>query len=80
MKDLVQTWLNRLLVVDVFVVIFGFLWFVIAVIGESTGVPLGYQLWQTLWIPFFNPAIGILALGALSSWLISKVSQLWAQR
>ena len=74
MKSLLLTWLDRLLIADVFVVLLGFFWFAIAVVGESTGVPLGYHLWQQLWIPVFNPAIGILILGALSSWLIKKVA------
>ena len=74
MKSLLLTGLDRLLIADVFVVLLGFFWFAIAVVGESTGVPLGYHLWQQLWIPVFNPAIGILILGALSSWLIKKVA------
>ena len=74
MKSLLLTWLDRILIADVFVVLLGFFWFAIAVVGESTGVPLGYHLWQQLWIPVFNPAIGILILGALSSWLIKKVA------
>ena len=74
MKLLLLTWLDRILVADVFVVLLGFFWFAIAVVGESTGVPLGYHLWQQLWIPVFNPAIGILILGALSSWLIKKIA------
>ncbi|MEB3227409.1 MAG: hypothetical protein VKJ27_03415 [Synechocystis sp.] len=74
MKLLLLTWLDRILVADVFIVLLGFFWFAIAVVGESTGVPLGYHLWQQLWIPVFNPAIGILILGALSSWLIKKIA------
>jgi hypothetical protein len=75
MKEQLVTWLNRLLVADVFLVIFGFAWFAIAVIGRSIDIPLGFDLWYKLWQPLFNPAIGILFLGALSSWLINKISQ-----
>ncbi|MCT0252297.1 MULTISPECIES: hypothetical protein [unclassified Synechocystis] len=75
MKNLLLTWLDRILIADVFLVLLGFLWFAIAVVGESTGIPLGYQVWQKLWIPLFNPAISILILGALSSWAIKKLSQ-----
>ncbi|MGL5033066.1 MAG: hypothetical protein ACRC6M_04605 [Microcystaceae cyanobacterium] len=75
MKEAFLLWLNRLLVFDVFLVIFAFFWFAIAVIGESTGIPLGYQLWQQLWLPLFNPAIAILITGALLSWLIDKLGQ-----
>ncbi|ACK65672.1 conserved hypothetical protein [Rippkaea orientalis PCC 8801] len=75
MKEIVLTWLNRLLVADVFLVMFGFLWFAVAVIGQSIGVPLGFDLWYKLWQPLFNPAIAILFLGAILSWLINKISQ-----
>lgn len=75
MKEQFLTWLNRLLVIDVFLVLFGFFWFAIAVVGHSIGVPLGFDLWYKLWQPFFNPAIGILFLGAILSWLVSKISQ-----
>jgi hypothetical protein len=70
-----KTWLNRLLVADVFLVIFAFLWFAIALVGRSAGVPLGFDLWYKLWQPLFNPAIGILFLGAILSWAIDKISQ-----
>ena len=74
-KEQFVLWLNRLLVVDVFVVILGFIWFAIAVVGESAGLNLGYSLWQKLWLPVFNPAIAILILGALLSWVINKLGQ-----
>ncbi|GBF78771.1 hypothetical protein [Aphanothece sacrum] len=75
MKETFLTWLNRLLVADVFLVLFAFLWFAVAVIGHSIGFPLGFDLWYKLWQPVFNPAIGILFLGAFLSWLIGKISK-----
>jgi hypothetical protein len=75
MKEQFLTWLNRLLIADVFLVIFGFIWFAIAVVGRSMGIPLGFDLWYQLWQPLFNPAIGILFLGAILSWVISKMLQ-----
>lgn len=75
MKETLLTWLNRLLMADVFLVFFGFFWFVAAVIGKSFGVPLGFDLWYELWQPLFNPAIAILFLGAILSWLINKISE-----
>jgi hypothetical protein len=75
MKESFVTWLNRILVADVFLVFIGFFWFAIATVGESIGVPLGFDLWYKLWQPLFNPAIGILFLGAIVSWLIKKISQ-----
>ncbi len=58
MKEQFVKWLNRILIFDVFLVIAGFLWFAVAVIGESTGIPLGFKLFQRLWLPLFNPFLG----------------------
>jgi hypothetical protein len=80
MKEQFLIWLNRLLVADVFLVIFGFLWFAIAVVGRYIGVPLGFDIWYKLWQPLFNPALGILFLGAILSWLINKLSQKLASK
>lgn len=74
MKEQVVLWLNRLLVADVFLIFLGFIWFVIAVVGRYLNIPLGFDLWYRLWIPVFNPAIGILFLGAFSTWVINKIS------
>lgn len=75
MKENLSTWLDRFLVADVFLVIIGFFWFAIALIGRSLGIPLGWDIWYKLWLPVFNPAIGILFTGALLSWLIKKIGQ-----
>ena len=74
MKEKISDWLNRFLVFDVFVVFFGFLWFVVAVIGRYLGNQEIFEIWYKLWIPVFNPAIGILFLGAFATWLIAKFS------
>jgi hypothetical protein len=75
MKEQFLTWLNRLLVFDVFLVLFSFAWLVIAVIGEMMEVPLGWKLWTGLWQPVFTPAIGILMLGAILSGVINQISK-----
>jgi hypothetical protein len=69
-------WLDRLLVADVFVVLFAFFWFAIALVGRSSGVNLGWDLWYSLWEPVFTPAIGILMLGAIASWVVKKIGAL----
>jgi hypothetical protein len=75
MNDRLISWLNQLLMVDVFLVLLSFFWFAIAVVGRSLGVPLGLDLWYRLWQPVFTPAIGILMAGAVLSGLISWVSK-----
>lgn len=77
MKEQLLKWLNRLLVADVFLVLFSFFWLMIAVIGEGLKVNLGLSLWYKLWEPVFTPAIGILMGGAILSWAINKISQLF---
>lgn len=75
MKETFLVWLDRFLIADVFLVIFGFFWFAIALVGRSMGIPLGWDIWYKLWQPVFNPAIGILFAGAFLSWGIKKVGE-----
>jgi hypothetical protein len=75
MKDKVLSWLNLLLVADVFLVLLGFGWLAIAVLGNAAGVNLGLDLWHQLWQPVFSPAIAILMSGAVLSGIISWVSR-----
>ncbi|MDJ0724511.1 MAG: hypothetical protein QNJ38_05305 [Prochloraceae cyanobacterium] len=75
MKEKFLVWLNRLLIADVFLVMFGGIWFLIAAIGKFSGLPLGLDLFYKLWQPLFNPAISILIGGAILNWLIDKVSK-----
>ena len=77
MKEQLTIWLDRFLVADVFVVLFAFFWFVIALIGKSSGINLDWDIWYSLWEPVFTPAIGILMLGAILSWVIKKVGTLF---
>jgi hypothetical protein len=76
MKEKLLTWLDRFLIADVFLVIIAFFWFAIALVGRSVGIPLGWDIWYQLWIPVFNPAIGILFMGALLSWIIKKIGEM----
>ena len=75
MKEKIFVWLERFLMLDVFVVIFSFIWFAIALIGRSLGLPLGWDIWYKLWQPVFNPAIGILFTGALCTWIAKLVRE-----
>jgi hypothetical protein len=59
--------INTLLTIDFFFVLFAFGWFLLGVIGRYTDLPLGLDLWQSLWMPVFQPAIGALMGGAILS-------------
>lgn len=75
MKDRVMNGLNTVLVFNLFFVLFCFFWFAIALIGRSTNINLGFDLWYSLWEPVIMPAIGILMAGALLSGISSWVSK-----
>lgn len=80
MKERLLQWLNGALMVDLFLVLFSFVWLAVAVVGRTANVPLGLDLWYKLWEPVFTPALGILMAGALLSGLISWVSKRWSDR
>ena len=62
-----RLWLDRLLVADVFLVIAGAIWFLVAVVCQSRGLQKPLALFQLLWEPLFTPAIGLLMAAALLS-------------
>ena len=67
--------MDTVLVVDVFVVIAGALWFATAVALHSQHVEAPLVLFQRLWEPLFTPAIGLLMGAALLSGVLG-----WWQR
>ncbi|NEO31660.1 MAG: hypothetical protein F6K36_14735 [Symploca sp. SIO3C6] len=75
MKDKLISLLNQLLMVDVFLVLFSFVWLALALLGKSIGIPLGFDLWYSLWEPVFTPAIGLLMAGAIAIGIINKLRQ-----
>ncbi|MEO1401655.1 MAG: hypothetical protein AAFV72_10470 [Cyanobacteria bacterium J06635_1] len=76
MKDRLISWLNTALMLNLFFVLFSFGWFAIALVGKTTQINLGFDLWYSLWDSLFMPAIGILMAGAIISgtagWLSRK--------
>lgn len=78
MKEQFFKWLNLALMLDLFFVLFSFVWLAIAVIGHTANVSLGLNLWYKLWEPVMQPALGILMAGALisgiSSWVAKRFS------
>jgi hypothetical protein len=69
----ISSLINNLLTFNVFFVLLSFAWFIVAVIGKYAKVPLGLQVWQSLWEPLFLPAISVLMGGAIISGTISYV-------
>lgn len=67
---------DTVLVIDVFVVIVGAVWFGLAVALQSQQVEAPLQLFQRLWEPLFTPAIGLLMAAAL----VSGAAGWWQRR
>jgi len=80
MKDQFFDGLNKLLMFNLFFVLFSFFWFAVALIGRSANVNLGFDLWYSLWDPLIMPSIGILMAGALASGLFSWVNRKFLER
>ena len=59
--------LDLLLVADVFLVIAGAGWFVVAVAMHSQKLDRPLEVFQRLWDPLFTPAIGLLMAASLIS-------------
>ena len=60
-----KTWMDRILMVNVFLVMAGALWFAVAVGFHSQGLEQPLGCFQGLWQPLFMPAIGLLMAAAL---------------
>ena len=71
-----KLWLDRMLVVDVFLVLAGAGWFGIAIVASSQGIEAPLHLFQQLWDPLFTPAIGLL----IASALVSGIASWWQRR
>jgi hypothetical protein len=74
-KETFLEWLNLALMANLFLVLFSFAWFAIAVFGKSIGVHLGLDLWYSLWEPVFTPAIGLLMGAAILSGVLGWLSK-----
>lgn len=75
MKEQVSRIISWILVVDLGVVLLSFGWFVVAVLGRSTKVDLGLELWYSLWNPLILPAISLLMAGAIASGVMGWLSR-----
>ena len=79
MKDKMLDWLNLALMANLFFVLFCFGWLAIAVVGRTSGISLGLDVWYKLWQPVVQPALGILMTGAIvsgvSSWVAKKLDR-----
>lgn len=70
-----KRWLDRLLMLNVLVVLLGAGFFTVAVFSQSQGRDGPMDLFQQLWQPLFTPAISVLIMAALTSGILS-----WWQR
>ena len=73
-------WIDTLLVVDVFVVIAGAIWFGVAVLCHSRGIETPLDWFQRLWEPLFTPAISLLMGAAILSGVLGWALKWWQRR
>jgi hypothetical protein len=66
-------WINKALMLDMFLVFFFFIWFVAAVIADKLSLHLGLGVWQQLWTPVIQPVLGIMMAGAILSGVSGKI-------
>jgi hypothetical protein len=76
----IKGWIDTLLVIDVFVVIAGAIWFGVAVLCHSRKIEAPLDLFQQLWEPLFTPAIGLLMGAALLSGVLGWCLRWWQRR
>ena len=72
----VKTWMDRVLMVNVFVVMAGAFWFMAAVALHSQGVEQPLEHFQELWEPLFMPAVGLLMAAALLNGILQWLLRL----
>ena len=74
-----RKWIDRFLVIDFFLVLFGAIWFLIAIVSGAKGLLGPMKLFQMIWTPVLIPAITILISGALINalwnWLLRQVPE-----
>jgi hypothetical protein len=70
-----KRWLDSFLIALALLMFAGFVWFVFSVTAAFFGITLGYKLWLRLWLPWFQPLLGILTAGALLSGVWSWLSR-----
>lgn len=63
----------QVLIADFFFILFILAWFVVGVVAQTLGNSTGLlDVWYSLWQLVFQPALGVLMLGALASGLLGK--------
>ncbi|HEY9877236.1 MAG TPA: hypothetical protein V6D29_02210 [Leptolyngbyaceae cyanobacterium] len=75
MRDQINRIISWVLVVDLFLVLVAFAWFMAAVLGKSMNLDLGLDLWYSLWNPLILPAISVLMAGAIASGVVGWIGK-----
>ena len=75
MKQRILNAISTFLVADFFFVLAILLWLVVGVVGQLNDIPLGLNVWYSLWEPLFMPAIGLLMAGAIASGVFGWINK-----
>lgn len=74
-QSLLSKWIEKILVINFFLVIAGAAFFLTAVICSANGIELPYRVFQRLWYPLFIPVISLFFTAVLTEALLSRLNQ-----
>ncbi len=72
--SLLKKWLDKFLVINLFVIIGGSVLFLIGAFSSIYGVLLPYEIFQGLWFPLFIPAISLFFTAVLVEAVFNKIT------
>lgn len=71
-ESLIKKWWDKFLVLNLFVLIAGALFFLICIAANLGGIGAPYKIFQSLWYPLFIPSISLFFSAVLLDIFIKK--------
>nr|AUG32052.1 hypothetical protein PLO_037 [Paulinella longichromatophora] len=68
--------LDRIMITNIFILVAGSLYFVVAVILHFQHIEFLLDLFQRFWEPLFMPSLNLLLLGIISNLILNKTNSL----
>ena len=69
-----KTWLDRFLMLNLFLIFCGFFFFCIGAVFSSLGNNIPYEIFQKLWFPLFIPALSTFFTAVLVEFLLNRIA------
>ena len=74
-EPLLKQWFDKFLVINFFIIIGGFLLFLVGVLASTNGLKAPYVVFQSLWLPLFIPSISLFFTAVLGEALWKKINK-----